>query len=113
MSETVQSTEPSFPIATSEREALPLEVVAGTTTMAYVPALKGWRDITRPLRLRVQATDPEELEIAVRVVLTVPSDAVVTLVAIRLLPDNSRRPMFESEALQSIAPAELIALSLP
>ena len=58
----------------------------------------------------LQATDPEELEIAVRVVLTVPSDAVVTLVAIRLLPDNSRRPMFDSEALQSIAPLELIAL---
>ena len=60
--------------------------------------------------MRVQATDPEEVEIAVSVVLTVPSDAVVSVDEMRLLPDKTSRREFETVAVQMRLPLELIAL---
>ena len=84
----VHSTVPSFPMATSERVAVPPVVVAGTTTSAYVPPLNGCNSPTRPLSVRVHAVAPLAVEIAVIVEVAVPSVAVDSLTVNRLPSDS-------------------------
>src|SRR5262249_34965011 len=66
--------------------------------------------MARPLRVRVQATDPEGVEIAVSVVLTVPSEAVFSVREIRVLPDRVTPRPLKTVDVQMTDPAGLTAL---
>src|SRR6266699_2617499 len=112
-SATVHSVLPSLPMATSERVAVPPEVVGGTTTTTYVPPLNGVRSVTSPLIVFVHAVAPVAAEIAVSVVVTVPSLARTPWTAIRFDPDRVRWPAFVgSVTLQAVAPVDLMAVTV-
>jgi hypothetical protein len=82
---------PASLMATSERVAVPVLVVAGVITTAYVPPLNGSSPAIRPPMAFVHATAPEAVAMAVIVELTDPSLASVSLTDRRLLPDRTRR----------------------